>query len=139
MHLNAPFRVVPKRLVLKLAQLEVAAQLAIDSPPQVQVERRGYACRIVVCQEHAALRFHQVGAYQERVARLEATPQIAQKFEGAGPLEIADCAAEKKYEKCFLRPAMGDRAGHAVQIELLQRIYFRHLGQLAFATRERVG
>ena len=53
------------------AQIEVAAQFAVDAEQHIQIERRAHAERVVVGQRQVALGFHEIGADEERVAGRE--------------------------------------------------------------------
>src|SRR6202166_3821182 len=57
--------------VVESVEVEMPAQLAIDSAQEILVERRSEAGRVVVRQLEHLRRFLQIGPEQERVARLE--------------------------------------------------------------------
>ena len=96
MHLNAPFRLVPDGLMLKLTEVEIRTQLAINAAQHIEVEGRGNTGWIVISKQHAIAIFDQVGADQKRIARQEPLSQVAQELDGALALEISDSAAEKQ-------------------------------------------
>ena len=64
-------RRIPDGAVGERVEVEVAAELAVDPDQQVAVERGGHAERIVVGEQQVALRLHEIGAEQQRVARRE--------------------------------------------------------------------
>ena len=68
-HFDAALLGVPARLVLEVAQLEIAAELAIDAAEQVEIERAGDAGGIVVGDQHAVRFLDQVGADEQQCRR----------------------------------------------------------------------
>ena len=83
-HLDARLRGVPDRAMRELADVEVGAELAVDPHQQVAVERRRHAERIVVGQQQVALRLHEVGADQQRVAGRQRRADVRRKASAPG-------------------------------------------------------
>ena len=50
-HFNAAFLPIPRRLVRERLQRNVAAEFAVDAGQQVEVERRGDACSVIVSRD----------------------------------------------------------------------------------------
>ena len=86
------------------------------------------------------LRFlHQVGADQQHVAGKQRAAQVAQKFQRALALEIADGAAEEHHQERFAGLPFGRGARHPIEIGLDERMHLGDVGQIALATRQCVG
>jgi hypothetical protein len=98
-HLDSALAGIPARFVRESAQVEVAIQLAVDAPEEVEVERRRDASRIVIGGEELRDRFDQIGAEQESVALAQARAHVAQEDRRARPVEVADRAAEEQQEQ----------------------------------------
>src|SRR6266852_4739150 len=94
-------------LMLEIGDHELAAQLAVDSPQHVQVERGRYANRIVVSHEQLIHRLDQVGTQKQRIARRQPVTHLLEKFLCFLTVEISNCAAEKKNQHSL--PALAPR------------------------------
>ncbi len=112
---------VPARFVLELAQLEIAAQLAVDAAEQIEIESAGDAGGIVVGHQHAVAFLYQVGADQQRVAGKEAR--------GGDRAETPSAHGRSKLPMVLPRNSTrsvspdwrsADRARHPIQIGLLR-------------------
>ena len=82
----------------KASRSKSPPQLAVDAHEQVPVERRGDAERIVVGQLQLALRLHEIGAEQQRVAGASAPRMRAQELLRGRRVEVADVGAEEQHE-----------------------------------------
>src|SRR5207237_9471393 len=77
MHLDAPVGRVVKRAMTERCKIEVAAELAVHAPQDVDIEPRGDACRVVIGGVEDRLVLDQVDAddhgrtADETAARLE--------------------------------------------------------------------
>src|SRR5262245_56189773 len=99
--------------MLERADLEIAAQLAIDADEEIPVEGRGHPERIVVGQQELALRLDEVRADEERVARRQHGANLPEKLVGAGPIEVPDVRAEEQHEGMARRMRGGANLGEA--------------------------
>ncbi len=95
MHLDAPERGVVERVVAEAAQVEIAAQLAVDAREQVQVERRGDAARVVVGRVQDVGVLLQVDADQHRALRPDLGTRHAQEGLRLRRRQVADGRAGK--------------------------------------------
>jgi len=50
------------------SQIEVAAQLAVDSHEEIAIEGRGHAQRVVIGEQELAFGFHQIRAEEQGIA-----------------------------------------------------------------------
>ena len=82
--------------MLEGVDVEVGVELAVHANEQVAVESGGHAERIVIGEQEVALRFHQVGANQQRVARPQRAADRPQKLGGARRIEVADVRSEEQ-------------------------------------------
>src|SRR5579864_6373299 len=96
MHFDTPFvRIVPG-FMCKRAQIEVALQLPIDPPQQVEIERRGYTRWIIVSFEHRSDRFHQIVPDEQSVTLAQPCPYLRQKIATTARIKVSDRAAKKQ-------------------------------------------
>src|SRR4029450_12294452 len=109
-HLDSGLLCVPERAMLDSGDVEVSAQLSIDPREKVQVERRGDTQGIVIGEQEVALRLHQVGADQQRIALVQNGTDASKNRFRARPIEVADVRAEKQGER-HTRPVMIARKG----------------------------
>src|SRR5450830_1161629 len=81
------------------ADVEVAAELAVDPDEQIAVERRRDAERVVVREQERPLRFHEIGAGEQAVAGRERRADAAKKRVGAWRIEVTDVRSEKERQR----------------------------------------
>src|ERR1700680_2850533 len=119
MHLDAPFLRVPPRLVTKSLQIKISAQLSVDAPENIQIERRGHSSRIVVRQDLGLDVLLQVCPQQQRVSRQQSLAQLAQKHIPRVAIEISDRASQKQNQQMVLFSAPFRHRAQSFQVWLL--------------------
>ncbi len=106
-HFDAALVFVPARFMLEVAQLEIAAQLAIDAPQQIEIERAGDADGVVIGHQHAVAVLYQVRADAAACRRAASARRRSRRnSERASALEIADGAAQEQHQERFDRAAV---------------------------------
>src|SRR5262249_62097698 len=78
------------------AQLKIAAELAIHTRQQVQIESCCDTDRIIVSRELKCGVLLQIGSEQQGITRLKRGPHLAQEIIRCRPVEIADRASQKQ-------------------------------------------
>ena len=100
MHLNAASFVIDSGDVLKLCEIEVGIEFAIDASQQIQVEGRGHSQFVVVGRQQLSGGFLQIGSEQKRVAGLKNAANFGKKSE---------CRrGDRSSRSCFPGTARGD-------------------------------
>ena len=125
-------------------EVEVSAELVIDSPKQIPVERCGDFERIVVREQQLALRLDEVGAKKERVTRTQRSLNAREQIARQGGREISDVGTEKQHdqrsvawpmlcgqdEPLFVRHMMCHHGAHPDRLEAIARHIERGLGNV---------
>src|ERR1700722_9754853 len=99
MHFPTAILVIDFCLMLKLGDIEVGVEFAVDACQQVQVKRSSYAQFVIVGGQQLRARLHQVSAYQQRISRHKNAPNFGQKLNASGAVEISNRAAQKQNEE----------------------------------------
>src|SRR5262249_3341547 len=92
----AALLVVDAGLVVELLQVEVGLQFAIDARQKIQVESGGNPQLVVIGGQQLRAGFFQIGAEQQRVARLKNVANFRENLHSRRTVEIADRASEKE-------------------------------------------
>src|SRR5438876_1003559 len=101
MHLDPACAFIEERTMFELREIEVAAELTIDSRQEIQVEGCSDAERVVVRRLDDVLRFLKIGAEEDGVAGSKDAVYLAKHRRRRGGIEVADAGAEKQHDRVW--------------------------------------
>src|SRR5262245_65923760 len=82
--------------MLELFEVEICAELAIDTSEEIEIEFRGQSGRVVVGSMKGARVLHQIDPDDQRGAGPEHAPGMAQEGDGFLRLEIANSGSREE-------------------------------------------
>src|SRR5258708_13843187 len=138
-YLNPPLLIPPSRLVSKARQIKIRPQFAIDSRQQIQIERRGHACRIVVRQQLRRYVLLQVRSQQQSIAGLQSLPHFAQELFSSRAIKIANRAPQEKHQQviAFIATLCHGLEPFQIRLFVTDHAYKVDLPELLLASRQR--
>src|SRR5262245_22901141 len=98
MHFNALFGFVVSRFMLKICQVKIGAEQAINPGKKVQIECSRKSQRIVVGCKHLTERLHKIRAQKEHISPLKIFSDGPEKSLCHFGFEVTDGTAEEQYE-----------------------------------------
>ena len=119
MHFNLRWAGIEKRVMRKLRDVEVGAQLAIHHAQHVAIEVRRDAGKIVVGGVQSLRALEPIRAQQQTIVRPHISAQLAKKIEALGGCEITNSAAQKGDQIALCSPWQMAKTGAVVAAQRL--------------------
>src|SRR5256885_11524772 len=99
MHLYASLIGIDFGDVLELSQIEIPSQFAIDARQQIQVECCRHTQFVIIRREQLSAVLFQIRTQQKTVSRLQQAANFGKEIQRCRPIEVADCASQKKNQQ----------------------------------------
>src|SRR5208282_3404620 len=120
MHLHTAGFVIKSGHMLKLREIKIGIEFAIDASQQVQVEGGGYSQFVVVRRQQLNAGFFEVGSEKKRVSGLKNAAHFCQKLNASRAIEVSDRASEEQHEKMLAGRAVRSHFEQSVKIFALE-------------------
>src|ERR1700686_1754267 len=139
MHFDAAGLSIDLGGVLKLAQIKIAIEFAIDTSEQVEIESCGHSNFIVVGFQQLLGGLFQVRSKQQRISGLKNVANFRQKLYSCGAIKITNRASKKHDEEMLIALAMRRHLQQSVQVLAFKTYNTQRIdiAQLAFAHGQR--
>lgn len=102
MHFDAAGGCIENRDVLKLGNVEISANFAIEASEQIKIKSSGYADGVVVGSDERGDGLHKIRAEKQRIPRVESFANAGKKINAGRAVEIADGATEEEDQEMLI-------------------------------------
>src|SRR5262245_39577596 len=127
--------------MVEVAQLKIAAKLAIHAGQKIQVKSCRHTDRIIVSSELERNILLQIGTEQQRIARLQRRSYLPEEILRRWPVKISDRAPQEQNANVLAGFAAGGHGPQTLQVRFFvtDQTDEVHLAKLFFASRKRGG